>query len=109
MIPTIDYQRITDLATAIESLTEEEHFLLETALLDRAVESTEGVCGGYARLRGTRIPIWTLVSFKSQGASHEELLRNYPTLTLKKLQLAWDYYDRHRAEVDRVIATHQEY
>ena len=109
MTQTIDYQRITDLATAIESLTEEERFLLETALLDRAVESTEGVCGGYARLRGTRIPIWTLVSFKNQGASHEELLRNYPTLTLKKLQLAWDYYDRHREEVDNVIASHQEY
>ena len=31
MTPTIDYQRITDLlATAIESLTEEERFLLET-------------------------------------------------------------------------------
>ena len=51
MTPTIDYQRITDLlATAIESLTEEERFLLEMALLDRVVESTEGVCGGYARL-----------------------------------------------------------
>ena len=65
MTPTIDHQRITDLATAIESLTEEERFLLETALLDRSVESTERVCGGYARLRGTRIPIWTLVSFKN--------------------------------------------
>ena len=50
MTPTIDYQRITDLATAIERLTEEERFLLETALLDRSVESTEEVCGGYARL-----------------------------------------------------------
>ena len=108
MTPTIDYQRITDPATAIESLTEEERFLLETALLDRSVESTEGVCGGYARLRGTRIPIWTLVSFKNQGASHEELLRNYPTLTLKKLQISWDYYDRHREEVDNVIASHHE-
>ena len=43
MTPTIDHQRITDLATAIESLTEKERFLLETALLDRSVESTEGV------------------------------------------------------------------
>ncbi len=108
MIPTIDYQRITDLATAIEGLTEEDHFLLDGVLLDRAVESTEGICGGYARLRGTRIPIWTLVSFKSQGASHEELLRNYPTLTLKKLQFAWDYYDRHRVEIDTVIVFQHE-
>lgn len=37
MTPTIDYQRITDLATAIEQLTEEERFLLDTALLDRTV------------------------------------------------------------------------
>ena len=44
MIPTIDYQRITDLATAIERLTEEEHFLLDTALLDRAVESRKDSC-----------------------------------------------------------------
>ena len=37
MTPTIDYQRITALATAIEGLTEEERFLLDGALLDRTV------------------------------------------------------------------------
>jgi uncharacterized protein (DUF433 family) len=108
MTQAVDYQRIRALATAIEELTQEERAVLEDTLRQRAVESTPGVCGGYARLRGTRIPIWTLVSLRQQGASDDELLRNYPTLTSEKLHIAWDYYDRHRAEVDQIIISHQE-
>jgi uncharacterized protein (DUF433 family) len=108
MSQTIDYQRVTALLEAIEALPTEEQSVLQTMLRERTVEVTPGVCGGYARLRGTRIPIWTLVSLRQQGADDAELLRNYPTLTIERLQVAWDYYDRHRDEVDRTIASHHE-
>ncbi|WP_414571823.1 DUF433 domain-containing protein [Nostoc sp. CCY 9925] len=68
------------------------------------IQKTAGVCGGNARIRDTRIAVWTLVSFRQQGASEEELLRNYPALTLEDLEAAWSYYEEHPEEIDLVIA-----
>ena len=68
------------------------------------IQKTQGICGGNARIRDTRIPVWVLVSFRQQGAPSEELLRNYPGLTQQDLELAWLYYQEHCEEIDRIIA-----
>lgn len=68
------------------------------------IQKTLGICGGNARIRSTRIPVWTLVSFRQQGASDQELLRNYPSLTSQDLEAAWSYYQEHPEEIDRAIA-----
>ncbi|MBD2681128.1 MULTISPECIES: DUF433 domain-containing protein [Nostoc] len=68
------------------------------------IQKTPRVCGGNARIRDTRIAVWTLVSFRQQGASEEELLRNYPALTPEDLKAAWLYYEEHPEEIDQVIA-----
>ncbi len=70
---------------------------------DKLIQKTVGVCGGNARIRDTRIPVWTLVSFFQQGASEEELLRNYPGLNYQELAPAWSYYKQHPQEIDRLI------
>ncbi len=69
------------------------------------IQKTPGVCGGNARIRETRIPVWTLVSFRQQGADDSELLRNYPGLTQQDLEAAWSYYAQHPEEIDQVIAS----
>ena len=71
---------------------------------EKLIKKTPGVCGGNARIRETRIPIWTLVSFQKQGASQEELLRNYPSLTVEDLAAAWLYYQKKPEEIDQVLA-----
>ena len=38
------------------------------------IQKTKGICGGYARIRDTRIPVWSLVSLRLQGANKEYLL-----------------------------------
>ena len=81
-------QLIDSLIQVIESLTPEENRLLRTKLHTRTIQKTSGVCGGHARIRDTRIPVWTLVSFKQQGADADELLRNYPGLILADLDAA---------------------
>lgn len=68
------------------------------------IQANPGVCGGNARIRDTRIAVWTLVSFRQQGASEAELLRNYPALTLEDLEAAWSYYEEYPQEIDRIIA-----
>lgn len=69
-----------------------------------SISKTPGVCGSNARIRDTRIPVWTLVSFRQQGASNEELLRNYPGLTQQDLDAAWLYYEMHPEEIDLIIS-----
>jgi uncharacterized protein (DUF433 family) len=75
--------------------------------LQQPIQKTPGVCGGAARVRNTRIPVWTLVAYREQGAADEELLMNYPGLTATDLGLAWAYYEAHREEVDRLIAENE--
>jgi len=70
---------------------------------DKLIQKTVGVCGGNARIRDTRIPVWTLVSFFQQGASEEKLLRNYPGLNYQELAAAWSYYKQHPQEINRLI------
>lgn len=67
------------------------------------IQKTPGICGGNARIRQTRIPVWTLVSFRIQGASDEELLRNYPGLNPQDLEAAWAYYASNPSEIEQII------
>jgi len=67
------------------------------------IQKTPGICGGNARIRSSRIPVWTLVSFRLQGASDEELLRNYPSLTPQDLEATWAYYASNQIEIDQII------
>jgi type III restriction enzyme len=68
------------------------------------IQKRPDICGGQARIRQTRIPVWTLVSFRQQGASDEELLRNYPGLNSQDLAAAWSYYSENSAEIESIIA-----
>jgi uncharacterized protein (DUF433 family) len=67
------------------------------------IEFDPRVCGGSARIAGTRIPVWSLESWRRLGASDAEILRNYPSLLGSDLLNAWTYVDRHRQEIDREI------
>ena len=96
-------QLIDSLIQVIESLTPEENKLLRTKLHARSIQKTPGVCGGQARIRNTRIPVWTLVSFHQQGADSTELLRNYPSLIPADLDAAWAYYQENQNEIDQII------
>jgi uncharacterized protein (DUF433 family) len=68
------------------------------------IRKTAGVCGGKARVRNTRIPVWTLVGRRRHGTSEAGLLDDYPGLTREDLAAVWAYYDAHKAEIDAEIA-----
>ncbi|MCW1924384.1 DUF433 domain-containing protein [Luteolibacter arcticus] len=67
------------------------------------IEFDPRVCGGSARVAGTRIPVWSLESWRRLGADDAEILRNFPTLQASDLLNAWHYVDRHPQEIDREI------
>lgn len=71
------------------------------------IEKTEGVCGGSARVRETRIPVWSLENARRQGVSEAELLQNYPSLTAQDLANAWAYVHSHPEEIEQEITENE--
>jgi len=98
---------VESLAQVIESLAPDEYFLLQEKLKSRAIQRTMGVCGGHARIRNTRIPVWTIISLQKQGANIPEILQNFPSLSADDLRNIAAYYSDHQAEIDQAIASHQ--
>ena len=94
---------VDSLIELIESLDREEYILLQQRLSERIIQKHPDICSGYARIRNTRIPVWSLVSFHQQGANEQELLENYPDLTPNDLTAAWLYYQKNAAEIDQII------
>ena len=72
------------------------------------IEKTPNVCGGSACIIRTRIPIWTLVSFKKAGLNDLALLNSYPTLRQQDLNNAWAYYHVNKNEIDNDIKENDE-
>ena len=68
-----------------------------------SIQKTPNVCGGQARIRNTRIPVWLLVLNRKCGQPDTRVLSNYPTLTQGDLDAAWDYYRDHPVEIEQSI------
>ena len=87
-----------------------ESILRDSALRreDVPIRLTAGVLGGDACIRDTRIPVWTLVAFKSAGMSNREILDEYPGLDDADLVAAWDYYAANAERVDGERRRHEE-
>ena len=86
---------VESLAQVIESLAPDEYALLQEKLKSRIIQKTIGVCGGHARVRNTRIPVWTIISLQHQGSDTPELLRNFTSLTLDDLSNIQAYSSSH--------------
>ena len=64
------------------------------------VVKIEGVRGGRAVIRGTRIPVWLIVALWKEGSSPEEILEHYPQLSPAQLFDALSYYYDHPEEIE---------
>ncbi|MBI3651834.1 MAG: DUF433 domain-containing protein [Acidobacteria bacterium] len=58
---------------------------------------------GVMRVGKTRVPLDTVVYTFNQGASPEEIVLSYPTLTLIDVYAVVNYYFHNRDEVDKYI------
>ncbi len=69
----------------------------------RGIAKTPGICGGRARVEGTRMPVWSLVYHRFLGFTDWEILFNFPTMTPGDLKNAWEYYEANKPEIDEDI------
>jgi uncharacterized protein (DUF433 family) len=58
--------------------------------LDRII-SDPNICHGKACIKGTRIMVSVILSNLAAGLSHEEILRQYPTLKSEDIRAALEY------------------
>ena len=72
------------------------------------VQTTPNVCGGNACIRNTRITVWGLVLSRKLGVPDAGILENIVGLTPDDLEVAWDYYRQHPAEIDEAIRLNEE-
>ena len=72
------------------------------------IQKTPGVCGGDACIRDTRITVWGLVQRRKHGLADAEVLRRVPSLTPADLEVAWDYYQSNRDEIEQAIRENEE-
>jgi len=71
------------------------------------VVHTEGVCGGRARVRGTRIPVRAVAELLLRGEPFEEIAATYPHVEPAALQDAIGYYADHRSEIAAEIEANE--
>jgi uncharacterized protein (DUF433 family) len=69
----------------------------------RHIELTPGVCGGRARIAAHRIRVQDVVLWTEQGRSPDEIVAEFPQLSLADVYAALAYYHDHREEIDRQI------
>ncbi|HEY2412591.1 MAG TPA: DUF433 domain-containing protein [Pirellulaceae bacterium] len=65
--------------------------------------ATPGTCGGVPRIDGSRIRVSQIVLMTEQGMSADEIVSNFPHLTLAQVYAALSYYHDHRAQIDDEI------
>ncbi|MEL7159460.1 MAG: DUF433 domain-containing protein [Bacteroidota bacterium] len=70
---------------------------------DDRIRKTPGVCGGSARIRDHRLPVWGLIEYLRLGLTDEQVLDSYPFITQADLNAAKTYYTDHKLEVDLEI------
>ena len=75
-------------------------------LLD-GINKTPKIVGGAARIRNTRIPVWSLLQSRQMGASDLEILEAYPDLTQTDLMNAWFYAETFPNEIEQAIAVNK--
>jgi uncharacterized protein (DUF433 family) len=78
--------------------------------LGKRIITTPGVRGGKPRIAGHRITVADVAIWHERlGMSPDEIVFEYPTITLSDVHAALAYYFDHRDEVDREIRGGEEF
>ncbi|MCK9417962.1 MAG: DUF433 domain-containing protein [Nitrospirae bacterium] len=68
------------------------------------IDKSTSTYEGKAVIKGTRIPVASIVNHYRSGMSIEEILEGYPTLTPAQLFDALSYYFDNKEEIDSELA-----
>lgn len=82
---------------------------LAPTVTSRPIVCTPGVCGSKPRLDGTRIKVQDVaIWYDRMGMSPDEIVAEWPQLSLSDVHSALAYYYARRAEIERHIKEDRE-
>jgi uncharacterized protein (DUF433 family) len=70
----------------------------------RYITKTKDLCGGKARLEGTRIGVHDVIGLLQNGETVDSVIRQLPGLTRAQVYECLSYYEDHLAEIDYLVA-----
>ena len=71
--------------------------------------SRKDYCGGHPVIKGTKFPVRSVVNYiLQQGFSPEELVKEFPHLTLAQVYDALSYYYDHGDDIERELQENTE-
>lgn len=74
------------------------------------IELTPGTCGGQPRISGHRIRVQDVVVWhETHGLSPDQIVSEFPQLTLGDVYAALAYYHDHRDEINRQMREEEEF
>lgn len=59
--------------------------------MNKRISIDPKICHGQACIRGTRIPVHQIIHMLANGDTIEDLLEDYPSLTIKDIYACLDY------------------
>lgn len=75
-----------------------------TTVINNHIEITQGICGGKPRIAGHRIRVEDIAIWHERlGLSPDEIVSQYPTITLSDVYSALAYYHDHFREIRKQI------
>jgi uncharacterized protein (DUF433 family) len=74
--------------------------------LQQHIETRSDKCGGKPCIAGTRIRVWDIyVLHERLGKTADEIIADYPELSLAEVHAALAYYFDHQVEIDAEMKT----
>jgi uncharacterized protein (DUF433 family) len=74
------------------------------------IEITPDVCGGKPRIAHSRIRVQDVVIWHDHwGLSPEEIVAEFPSLSVAEVHAALSYYDDHQAEIHALMLEEEEF
>ncbi|MBI2440211.1 MAG: DUF433 domain-containing protein [Lentisphaerae bacterium] len=70
----------------------------------RHIASVDGVRSGRAVVAGTRIAVHDVIGLILNGASVDDVVESFPSLTRAQVYECLAYYEEHKAEIDYAAA-----
>lgn len=68
--------------------------------INTLLASSPDVCGGRLRIDGTRITVYQIATLYKQGYNAEDIVDQYPDLTLAQVYAALAHYHANREEIE---------
>ncbi|PZO57647.1 MAG: hypothetical protein DCF15_06565 [Phormidesmis priestleyi] len=81
-----------------------------TAVISEHIQITPGICGGKPRIAGHRIRVQDIViAYEHQGMTPDEIVDDYPDISLADIHAALAYYYDHLEEIRQQIRDSEEF